>query len=204
MTDTRRLRPGTLRHRRSRLRAGGGDHHGLLKSQVPEALSHDARAERAGGARYHPFRNNRPVLSAESFRCPHNRTCCGVESFAEGSVIGRGIIGTFSDSSGNCYWRYSNHAGVRPELIRILHLLFPLPRELRRHPLRATGSRITISMRQHRSQYPVERARSGTGQRAPAPAGRPRAGCLHPPPRADGCTGHEQMLYCARSSLMRY
>jgi hypothetical protein len=24
------------------------------------------------------------------------------------------------------------------------------------------------------------------------------------PPRADGCTGHEQMLYCAGSSLMRY
>jgi hypothetical protein len=171
---------------------------------VLEALSHDARAERAGGARYHPFRNNRPMLSAESFRRFHNRTCCRIESFAEGSVIGRGIIGTFSETSGNCHWRYSNHAGVRPELIRILHLLFPLLRELRRHPLRATGSRITASMRQHRSQYPAERAlrhrpaRCRTGREAargmPSPA----------PPRAGRRTGHEQMLYSARSSLMRY
>ena len=46
---------------------------------------------------------------------------------------------------------------------------------------------------------------------APAPAGALRTGReaapgmpSSAPPRADGCTGHEQMLYCAGSSLMRY
>jgi hypothetical protein len=172
----------------------------VSESQVLEALPHDARAERAGGASYHSSGDNRPMLSAESLRRPQNRSCCRIESFAEGPLIGRGVIGTFSDSSGNCYWRYGNHAGVRPELIRILHLLFPLPRELRRHPLRATGSRTTVSMRQHRGQYPAKRTRSG-----PLRAGREATPGMpsSAPPRADGGTGHEQKLYCARSSLMR-
>ena len=53
--------------------------------------------------------------------------------------------------------------------------------------------------------------RSGTGRRAPAPGRRSCTGReatpgmpSSAPPRADGCTGHEQMLYCAGSSLMRY
>ena len=52
--------------------------------------------------------------------------------------------------------------------------------------------------------------RSGTGRRAPALAGAPHWPGGHArmpssaPPRADDCTGHEQMLYCAGSSLMRY
>jgi hypothetical protein len=99
----------------------------LLNSQVPEPLFHDAGAERASSASNHPSRNSLPMLGSEFFGRSHNGTCCRIESFAESPVISRGVVGTFGESSGNRHWRYNNHAGIRPELVRILHLLFLLP-----------------------------------------------------------------------------
>jgi hypothetical protein len=97
----------------------------LLESEYP---AHDAGAERASSASNHPPRNSRPMLCAE-FLCPsQNRTCCRIEPFAESPVISRGVIGTFGESNGKSHWRNSNHARIRPELARVLHVLFPLMR----------------------------------------------------------------------------
>ena len=66
------------------------------------------------------------MLGAEFFGASHNRTCCRIEPFTESPVISRGVIGTFGESNGKSHWRNSNHASIRPELVRILHVLFPL------------------------------------------------------------------------------
>ncbi len=99
----------------------------LLNSQVLESPAHDAGAERASSASNHPFRHSRPMLGAEVFGRSQNRTCCRIEPFTESPVISRGVIGTSGESSGNRHWGYSNHADIRPELVRILHLLFSSP-----------------------------------------------------------------------------
>jgi hypothetical protein len=99
----------------------------LALQEVLEPLVHDAGAERASSAGNDPRRHSRPMLGAEFFGSPHNGACCCNESFTESPVISRGVIGTFGESSGNRHWRYSSHASIRPELVCILHLLFPLP-----------------------------------------------------------------------------
>jgi hypothetical protein len=126
----------------------------LLNSQVLEPPAHDAGAERARSASNHPFRHSRPMLGAEVFGRSQNRTCCRIESFTESPVISRGVIGTSGESSGNRHWGYSNHADIRPELVRILHLLFSSPMGLEETaPVRAATSSITASTRQYHSQY---------------------------------------------------
>jgi len=107
-----------------RLPPGGVDHYDLLK--LFEHPAHDAGAERASSASNHPLRYSRPMLGAEFFGPSQNRTCSRIEPFPESPVISRGVIGTFSESNGKSHWRNSNHASVRPELVRILHVLFPL------------------------------------------------------------------------------
>ena len=99
----------------------------LSNSQVLEPLSHDAGAERASSASNHAFRNSRCMFAAEFFGRFHNGASSRIEPFTEGPVVSRGVIGTLGESSGNRHRRYSNHADIRPEVVRILHLLFPLP-----------------------------------------------------------------------------
>jgi hypothetical protein len=122
-----RLLPGALMHHRSRPPREVAIITNLLNSQVPEPLFHNAGAERASSASNHPFRNSPPMLGAEFFGRSHNGTCCRIEPFTESPVISRGVIGTLGESSGKRHWRNSNHASIRPELVRILHFLFPLP-----------------------------------------------------------------------------
>ena len=91
-----------------------------------EHPAHDAGAERASSASNHPLRYSRPMLGAEFFGPSQNRTCTRIEPFPESAVISRGVIGTFGESNGKSHWRNSNHASVRPKLVRILHVLLPL------------------------------------------------------------------------------
>src|ERR1022692_1995595 len=86
------------------------------------------------------------MLGAEFFGRSQDRTCRRTEPFAESAVISRGIIGTFGNSSSNCHWRNSSHANVRPELVRILHSLFPLPRGFK-------GTTRAGRQLQHHCQY---------------------------------------------------
>src|SRR5262245_35668538 len=65
------------------------------------------------------------MLGAEFSGRSHNRTSCSIKPFAKSSVIRRSVVGTFGESSGNRHRRYSNHANIRPEVVRILHLLSP-------------------------------------------------------------------------------
>src|SRR5262249_18425499 len=95
---------------------------------------HDAGAERASSASNHPLRYSRPMLGAEFFGPSQNRACCRIEPFTESPFISRGVIGTFGESNGKSHWRNSDHASIRPELVRILHVLFPLSRDFRERP----------------------------------------------------------------------
>jgi hypothetical protein len=104
--------------------AGGVDHHNPLK--LFEHPAHDAGAERASSASNHPLRYSRPMLGAEFLGPSQNRTCSRIEPFPESPVISGGVIGTLGESNGKSHWRNSNHASIRPELVRILHVLFPL------------------------------------------------------------------------------
>jgi hypothetical protein len=96
--------------------------------QLFEHPAHDAGTERASSASNHPLRYSRPMLGAESFGPSQNRTCSRIEPIPESPVISRGVIGTLGESNGKSHWRNSNHASVRPKLVRILHVLFPLMR----------------------------------------------------------------------------
>jgi hypothetical protein len=87
------------------------------------------------------------MLGAEFFGPSENRTCCRIEPFPESPIISRGVIGTFGESNGKSHRRNSNHASIRPELVRILHVLFPLLSDLGERHLGAASSSITASTR---------------------------------------------------------
>jgi hypothetical protein len=92
-----------------------------------EPSTHDAGAEHASSASHHPFCDSRPMLRAKSFGCLDNGARGGTEPINESAIIGRSVIGTFGESSGNCNWTYSNRANIRPELVFVLHLLLHSP-----------------------------------------------------------------------------
>jgi hypothetical protein len=97
---------------------------------------YDAGAERASSAAHHPFCDRCPVLRAKPSGRFDDGACGGAEPVNECSIIGRSVIGAFGDSGRNCNWAYSNRTNIRPELVRVLQLLFPLHRDLMGRPVR--------------------------------------------------------------------
>ena len=94
---------------------------------VLESLTHDTGAERAGSAGNHSFGNSCPMLRAKFFGAFNYGVGGSGETLNKSSIIGRSVIGAFGEPGGNRNWRYNDRANIRPELTRILHLLFPLP-----------------------------------------------------------------------------
>ena len=92
-----------------------------------ESLTHDTGAERASSASKHSPCNSCPMLRAKFFGAFDYGVGGCSEPLNEGSIIGRSVIGAFGEPGGNRNWRYNDRANIRPELTRILHLIFPLP-----------------------------------------------------------------------------
>jgi hypothetical protein len=89
-----------------------------------ESFTHDTGAERASSASKHSSCNNSPMLRAK-FSGAFNYGIGGCsEPINESSIIGRSVIGAFGEPGSNRDWRYNDRANIRPELTRILHLLF--------------------------------------------------------------------------------
>jgi hypothetical protein len=99
----------------------------LSESEVPEPSAHDAGAERTGGTGDHSSCNSWAMLRTKFFGRPENGAGGCAEPFAESSFVSRSVVGAFGEPSGNRNWRCDNDAGICPELIRILHFLFPPP-----------------------------------------------------------------------------
>ena len=107
-----------------------------------EPFTYDAGAERASSAAHHPFCDSCPMLRTKSSGGPDNGARGCTEPVNECPIIGRSVIRAFGDSGGNCNWTYSNRTNFRPELVRVLHLLFPLHVNLMRWPVRVVSHSI--------------------------------------------------------------
>jgi hypothetical protein len=99
----------------------------LSEPEVLEPSAHDAGAERTGSTGDHSSCNSWAMLRTKFFGRPENGAGGCTEPFAESSMISRSVIGTFGEPSGNRNWCCDNDTGICPELIRILHFLFPPP-----------------------------------------------------------------------------
>jgi hypothetical protein len=108
-----------------------------------DPLIYDAGPERASSAAHDPFCDSCPMLRAKSSGRSDDGPCGCTESVNECPIIGRSVIGAFGDSGNNRNWTYSNRTNIRPELVRVLHALFPSPH--RSHETAPCRSSVTAS-----------------------------------------------------------